>query len=174
MDPLITVRDLVFDYPGHRALDGVSFAIEAHTITALVGPNGAGKTTLLRCAAALDTPTAGHDPEARANLSAVLLGLRDDGLTIIVSSHILAELEDYSSHMLILRDGRVVEHRPIAAEVAGASVELVVVLAAPDPRLGELLAAAAGIADLRLTADGARVSFAGDLDGRRALLRPLV
>ena len=60
MHPLIIVRDLVFDYPGHRALDGVSFAIEPRTITALVGPNGAGKTTLLRCAAALDTPTAGQ------------------------------------------------------------------------------------------------------------------
>src|SRR5258706_14475105 len=60
MDPLIIVRDLVFDYPGHRALDGVSFAVEPHTITALVGPNGAGKTTLLRCAAALDTPTSGQ------------------------------------------------------------------------------------------------------------------
>jgi ABC-2 type transport system ATP-binding protein len=280
MEPLIIVRDLVFDYPGHRALDGVSFAIEPHTITALVGPNGAGKTTLLRCAAALDTPTAGQvviagidvhdeprashrhlgyladffglydelsvercllhhaaaqnvpagardaaarraaehlsitdrldqkagslsrglrqrlaiaqaiihepqlvmldepaaglDPEARASLSTMLLGLRDDGLTIIVSSHILAELEDYSSHMLILRDGRVVEHRPIAAGSSGASVELIVVLAAPDPRLGELLAAVDDIEDLRLTAEGARFRFAGDLDRRSALLRRLV
>ena len=56
---MITVRDLVFDYPTARALHGVSFAIEPGTITALVGPNGAGKTTLLRCLAALETPFSG-------------------------------------------------------------------------------------------------------------------
>ena len=34
---MIRVEDLVFDYPGFRALDGVSFAVEPHSITALVG-----------------------------------------------------------------------------------------------------------------------------------------
>jgi ABC-2 type transport system ATP-binding protein len=47
---VISVEDLVFDYPGLRALHGVTFEIEARSITALVGPNGAGKTTLLRTA----------------------------------------------------------------------------------------------------------------------------
>ena len=49
---MLSVRHLVFDYPGHRALDDVSFSIEPKSITALVGPNGAGKSTLLRCCAA--------------------------------------------------------------------------------------------------------------------------
>ncbi|MBL9033621.1 MAG: ATP-binding cassette domain-containing protein, partial [Rhodospirillaceae bacterium] len=53
---MLSVRHLVFDYPGHRALDDVSFRIEPKSITALVGPNGAGKSTLLRCLAALDRP----------------------------------------------------------------------------------------------------------------------
>ena len=57
---MLTVRHLVFDYPGHRALDDVSFSIEPKSITALVGPNGAGKSTLLRCCAALDRPFAGE------------------------------------------------------------------------------------------------------------------
>ena len=56
---LVEVEGLVFDYPGQRALHGVSLAIEAGGITALVGPNGAGKTTLMRCLAALDRPAAG-------------------------------------------------------------------------------------------------------------------
>ena len=59
MTMMIAVSGLVFDYPGRRALDDVSFALEEKTITALVGPNGAGKTTLLRCLAGLDTPFAG-------------------------------------------------------------------------------------------------------------------
>ena len=48
---MIRVEGLVFDYPGHRALQGVSLHIPAGTVTALVGPNGAGKSTLLRCMA---------------------------------------------------------------------------------------------------------------------------
>jgi ABC-2 type transport system ATP-binding protein len=64
---VIEVDNLSFDYPGFRALDQVSLAIEAGSVTALVGPNGAGKTTLLRCIAALEAPlsgtvqVAGHD-----------------------------------------------------------------------------------------------------------------
>ena len=66
---MLSVRHLVFDYPGHRALDDVSFRIEPKSITALVGPNGAGKSTLLRCCAALDRPFAGIVEAGRATTS---------------------------------------------------------------------------------------------------------
>ncbi|HWA70614.1 MAG TPA: ATP-binding cassette domain-containing protein, partial [Rhizomicrobium sp.] len=56
---MIEIRDLTFEYPGQRALDGISLTIAGGVITALVGPNGAGKTTLLRCMAALETPYQG-------------------------------------------------------------------------------------------------------------------
>ena len=36
-------------------------------------------------------------------------------MTLVVSSHILAELDQYSTHMLVLRGGRIVEHRALAA-----------------------------------------------------------
>src|SRR3954466_8074410 len=57
---MIELSGLVFEYPGQRALDGVSLSIQAGAITALVGPNGAGKTTLLRLIAALETPYDGR------------------------------------------------------------------------------------------------------------------
>src|SRR6201991_5264288 len=57
---MIEVRELFFEYPGHRALAGVSLNIVTGSVTALVGPNGAGKTTLLRCMAALETPYSGR------------------------------------------------------------------------------------------------------------------
>lgn len=41
----------------------------------------------------LDEPASGLDPEARQSLSMLLIGLRDAGMTLLVSSHILAELE---------------------------------------------------------------------------------
>src|SRR5689334_23518945 len=56
---VITVENVVYDYPSQRALHGDSFAVEAGAVLALVGPNGAGKSTLMRCIAALDSPTEG-------------------------------------------------------------------------------------------------------------------
>src|SRR5207253_3245378 len=63
----------------------------------------------------LDEPAAGLDPEARASLSAQFRQLQAEGKTLIVSSHILAELEEYSTHMLALRAGRVIEFQEIGA-----------------------------------------------------------
>ncbi len=58
----------------------------------------------------LDEPASGLDPEARYDLSDLLIDFRNQGMTIIVSSHILAELEHYSSDMLVLQNGKIKEH----------------------------------------------------------------
>ncbi len=58
----------------------------------------------------LDEPASGLDPEARYKLSELLLYLQNKGMSILVSSHILAELEDYCTELLILKDGKLVEH----------------------------------------------------------------
>ncbi|WP_374575240.1 ABC transporter ATP-binding protein [Phenylobacterium sp.] len=63
----------------------------------------------------LDEPAAGLDPEARRSLSELILRLSAEGMTIIVSSHILAELEDYSTRMLMIREGRVAAGGVVAA-----------------------------------------------------------
>ena len=61
----------------------------------------------------LDEPSAGLDPQARRDLSNLLLALRDAGMTLVVSSHILAELEDYCSEMIIIENGLIVGGKAI-------------------------------------------------------------
>ena len=63
-DPMIRVRDLVkiFMNPDggqKRAVDGLSFSVDAGQIYGLLGPNGAGKTTTLRIISGLMAPTSG-------------------------------------------------------------------------------------------------------------------
>ncbi|WP_283136863.1 ABC transporter ATP-binding protein [Rhizohabitans arisaemae] len=45
----IEISQLTKTFGTVRAVDGVSFTVEAGTITGFLGPNGAGKTTTLRC-----------------------------------------------------------------------------------------------------------------------------
>jgi ABC-2 type transport system ATP-binding protein len=58
--PLLEVRDLVKDYPGTRAVDGVSFAVPPGMCFGLLGPNGAGKTTIIEIMEGILPPTSGE------------------------------------------------------------------------------------------------------------------
>lgn len=53
MNPVLEVSGLTKQYDGFRAVDGLTFALEEHTATALIGPNGSGKTTTLSMLAGL-------------------------------------------------------------------------------------------------------------------------
>lgn len=276
---MIEVNDLVFEYPGTRALNGVTFRIEPGSITALVGPNGAGKTTLLRCMAALevpmygmvrivgenihedprachrklgylsdffglydeltvrqcllhaaasrgivtgelsratekaaqrlgiadrlamragalsrglrqrlaiaqavihepqilmlDEPASGLDPEARHSLAELFLMLRNQGMTLVVSSHILSELDEYSTDMLVLHAGRILSHDPIHKQVQ-SKVRLRLSLAEPFSGLPALLSSLSGVSDVEGDDKSAFLSFCGDASARHDLLKCLL
>ena len=57
---LLSCEGLVKDYPGKRAVDGVSFCVNEGEIVGLLGPNGAGKSTSFRMACGLIAPTEGR------------------------------------------------------------------------------------------------------------------
>jgi ABC-2 type transport system ATP-binding protein len=275
---MLEVKNLVFDYPGVRALDNVSFSIKEGSITALVGPNGAGKTTLLRCLAALeepvsgsvwmhgreilaeprvihrqigylsdffglyeeltvrqclqyaamshgigdadqparissvagqldigdrlamkagalsrgqrqrlaiaqaiihtpkflllDEPASGLDPEARHSLATLFRRLRANGMTLLVSSHILAELEEYSTDMLVLRGGRIIEHASIKADRQATMMEIR--LSAPFPGLQELLSGVDGVSEVSAQGDAASFACSGGPAEQNRLLKFLL
>ena len=59
MPPVLEVRELVKQYPGVRAVDGVSFSIAEGQCFGLLGPNGAGKTTTVEMMEGVTKPTSG-------------------------------------------------------------------------------------------------------------------
>ena len=57
---LLEVENVVKQYAGHLALDGVSLTVPENSIYGLLGPNGAGKTTLIRIINCITAPDSGE------------------------------------------------------------------------------------------------------------------
>ena len=62
----------------------------------------------------LDEPTTGLDPALRQTFYEILNELRDDGATVLISSHALNELEDRAEHVLIMNQGVLVAQGTLA------------------------------------------------------------
>jgi ABC-2 type transport system ATP-binding protein len=120
----------------------------------------------------LDEPAAGLDPEARRSLSDLILKLAAGGMTIVVSSHILAELEDYSTRMLMIRDGAVAGGGVVAAGAGQAQSHIAVTFADPP---GDLAARLAGLGiTVESLIGGEAVIAAGPDEDGSALLAKLI
>jgi len=121
----------------------------------------------------LDEPAAGLDPEARLELSRLIRSLAGSGVTLIVSSHILSELEQYSTHMLAMRDGRTTGPSQIGGARAGAP-RLKVTIGGSIDAAGRFLETQPGVGAVRVEPDGLSFDFAGDEAARHQLLRALM
>ncbi|WP_043669513.1 CocE/NonD family hydrolase [Streptomyces xylophagus] len=102
----------------------------------------------------LDEPTNGLDPPQIREMREVLIRYAEAGRTVIVSSHLLAEVEQSCTHLVVMDRGRLVQAGPVA-EIIGAEDTLLVGLATdiPDP-LVEKVAALPGVESATRT-DGA-------------------
>lgn len=106
----------------------------------------------------LDEPTSGLDPLLMRTFQHVVAELRDNGSTVLLSSHILAEVEALCETVSIIREGRIVASGSLAE--LGHLTRSSVSLRTGEP-LGDL-AALEGIHDLTVDADGRHATF--DLD----------
>jgi len=62
----------------------------------------------------LDEPTSGLDPAGRKDVRDILLSLKSMGKTVFLSSHILAELEQFADRVIIIDRGRLVREGRLA------------------------------------------------------------
>ncbi len=105
----------------------------------------------------LDEPVNGLDPDGIRQVRVLLQDLAAEGRTVLVSSHLMAEMEETAEHVLVIGRGRLVADTSVAEltrRAGGGSVRVV------SPRAAELAAALAAAGGL--VADGA----AGVLDVR--------
>ena len=121
----------------------------------------------------LDEPAAGLDPMARRDLSKLLVSLKESGMTLVVSSHILSELEDYSDEMIIMEDGRVVGGAPVQLRQQQRAL-IRVQLASARNDLAALLSRHSGVEVLQSDNVSASFRLLGDAQSRVSLLRALV
>ena len=116
----------------------------------------------------LDEPTSGLDPLMEAEFRRCIVEERDRGRTVLLSSHILSEVESACSHVTIIREGRTVESGSLADLRHLTDVVVTAELLGPVPAaLGDLPGVSA------LVADGAHLECRVTSAGLDALLRDL-
>jgi ABC-2 type transport system ATP-binding protein len=93
----------------------------------------------------LDEPTNGLDPQGTREVRALIRQIAADGITVFVSSHLLAEVEQVSSHVGVMRLGRLVFQGELAELRRTATPRLAV-------RTADVAGAAAVFARLGLAA----------------------
>jgi ABC-2 type transport system ATP-binding protein len=109
----------------------------------------------------LDEPTNGLDPPQIREMRDVMIRYAEGGRTVIVSSHLLSEVEQSCTHLVVMDRGRLVQAGPVA-EITGESDTLLVTTDGEVPeQLVEKIAALPGIGSAVRTGDGLLVRLAG-------------
>ena len=106
-EPFLELTDITKDYPGVKALGGVSISVSPGEVVALIGENGAGKSTLMRILGGVTQPTTGTirvDGEERAALT--VNGSMRAGIAFVHQELNLFENLDAAANVFIGREPR--------------------------------------------------------------------
>lgn len=112
----------------------------------------------------LDEPTAGLDPLMEVKFQEVIRELRQQGQSVLLSSHILAQVEALSDRISIIRAGKIVETGTLA-ELRHMTRTTIEVTTVEPP---EFLSTFPGVHDVR--ADGEHTVFEADSDRVREVM----
>ncbi|MEV4939933.1 CocE/NonD family hydrolase [Streptomyces zaomyceticus] len=109
----------------------------------------------------LDEPTNGLDPPQIREMREVMIRYAAGGRTVIVSSHLLAEVEQSCTHLVVMDRGQLVQAGPVA-EITGSGDTLLVTLGASVPdALVEKIGALPGVSSATRTDGGLLVLLDG-------------
>lgn len=125
----------------------------------------------------LDEPAAGLDPAGRVQFRQLLCNLRNQGKAIIVSSHILADMNEYCTHIAIMARGEIVQFGTVAQVGNGGDGDLcryTIILAHPMPDLKRILTQITGIDDVQIERDRATFEFSSQREQASLLLAELI
>jgi ABC-2 type transport system ATP-binding protein len=86
----------------------------------------------------LDEPTAGVDPVGTAAITALILQLKARGKTVLITSHLLGQIEDICDRVAILDRGKLLLEGAVAELVGRTDRQALVVDALPEGELAEL------------------------------------
>ncbi|WP_328891748.1 ABC transporter ATP-binding protein [Streptomyces sp. NBC_00316] len=108
----------------------------------------------------LDEPTNGLDPEGMASMRELITGLRRDNRTVLLSSHLLAEVEHLCDRVGVIRHGRLIAEGTVAELRRGVGEGGLTVTVDSPERAAELVrqlpavrSATVGDGDLRVVVD---------------------
>ena len=115
----------------------------------------------------LDEPTNGLDPAGIVEMRGLIHAFADDGMTVLVSSHLISEIEQVCDYVVMIRAGRIVHQGSVADLQAGQRPDVQI---APEhdgdlPRLATILQAAGCVVTERpgeggVLVEGGRLSAA--------------
>ena len=124
----------------------------------------------------LDEPASGLDPRARIEIRGLLRELKRMGKTIMISSHILSELEEICDHVGIIEQGRLVFSGTMEEirRRMGVKSKVNLRVANNQSKAVELLSALPEIKDVNLAGDHIAVTFLEDQNTDGIIARTLV
>jgi ABC-2 type transport system ATP-binding protein len=124
----------------------------------------------------MDEPVSGLDPLARSQFRQIVKRLQAEGMTIIISSHILSDLENFCSAIGVMEQGRLVESAVLADLYDRLSAQhLTISVLAHRDRLQTVLAQQPQITDITVVNDRTvKATFAGGDGDRAQLLQTLL
>jgi ABC-2 type transport system ATP-binding protein len=111
----------------------------------------------------LDEPMNGLDPAGMREMRDMILSLVAEGRTVVLSSHLLDEVERTCDAVAIVDQGRIIRQGPITELLAGAALELHIECSLPDDAR-TLIERAAIAGRLETTASGLELTLPGGTD----------